>query len=93
MSQVSDVAEKENQDPMAAQVITMEPKLNLCLCGMLFTFNKYSEFLASLVICIHATVGLWRMDSESFFWLCLKQIIFYVTLLAKYCCHFVVSMV
>jgi len=68
MSQVSDVAEKENQDPMAAQVITMEPKLNLCLCGMLFTFNKYSEFLASLVICIYETVGLWRVDCEQSLW-------------------------
>jgi hypothetical protein len=25
-------------------------------CWVLFTFNKYSEFLASLVICIHETV-------------------------------------
>jgi hypothetical protein len=27
---------------------------------VLFTFNKYSLFLASLVICICDTVGLWR---------------------------------
>jgi len=26
-----------------------------------FTFNKYSEFMASLVIRVHARVGLWRM--------------------------------
>jgi hypothetical protein len=61
MSQVTDVAE-ENQEPMADQVITMEPELNLSFCGVLFTFNKYLFFLASLVMCVHETAGLWRMD-------------------------------
>jgi hypothetical protein len=42
---------------MADQVITMEPELSLGLF-VLFTFNKYSKFLAFLVICIHETVGL-----------------------------------
>ena len=32
MSQVTDVAEKENLEPMADDVITMEPVLRLCLC-------------------------------------------------------------
>jgi hypothetical protein len=74
--------------------MNIKPVLSLCVfVGVLFTFNRYSEFLASLIICIHATVGLWRIDSESFFWICLQQIILYVTLLVKYCCHFVVSLV
>ena len=30
-------------------------------CWVLFTFNDYSEFLASLVMCIHDTVGLCRV--------------------------------
>jgi len=58
MSQVSNVAEMENQEPIADQVITMEPELNLSFCTVLFTFNKYSLFLTSLVICVHETVGL-----------------------------------
>jgi hypothetical protein len=36
------------QEPMADQVITMEPKLSLSFCLVLFIFNKYSEFLASV---------------------------------------------
>jgi hypothetical protein len=43
---------------MADQVITVKPELNFCIFVVLFTFNKYSEFLASLVICIRETVGL-----------------------------------
>jgi len=31
MSQVTDVAEKEIQEPMADQVTTMEPELRLCV--------------------------------------------------------------
>jgi len=68
MSQVTDVAEKEIQEPMADQVTMMEPELRLCVFVVLFTFNKYSEFLASLVICIHAAVGLWRMYFEHSLW-------------------------
>jgi hypothetical protein len=61
MSQVSDVAEKENQEPIADEVITMEPELNLSFCRV-FTFNKYSSFLTSLVICIHETdCGEWTL--------------------------------
>jgi len=30
VSQVTDMAEKGNQEPMADQVITMEPELSLC---------------------------------------------------------------
>jgi hypothetical protein len=47
---------------MADQVIRLEPELNLSFCRVLFTFNKYSLFLASLLICIYETVGLWRVD-------------------------------
>jgi hypothetical protein len=31
MSQVTDVAEKEKQEPVADEVVTMEPELSLCL--------------------------------------------------------------
>ena len=41
MSQVSDVAWTEIQEPMADEVITKECELGLCLCWVLFTFNKY----------------------------------------------------
>jgi hypothetical protein len=68
MSQVTDVAEKEIQEAMADQVTMTEPELCLCFCRILFIYNKYSEFLASLVICIHAAVGLWRMDFELSLW-------------------------
>jgi hypothetical protein len=32
MSQVTDIAEKENQKPMTDQVIAVEPELNLIFC-------------------------------------------------------------
>ena len=67
LSQVTDVAEKENLERMADQVVTMELEF-MYFCSVLFTFNKYSEFLASLVICIHETVVLWRMDCEQSLW-------------------------
>ena len=47
---------------MSDQVIKRELDLNLFFCRVLFTFNKYLLFLASLVVCIHETVGLCRMD-------------------------------
>jgi len=47
--QVTDVAEKENQEPVADQIITTEPKLNVSFCRVLFTLNKYVLFLPSLV--------------------------------------------
>ena len=56
-------------------------------------FNRYSEFLASLIICIHETVGLWRMCFEHSIGLGLEQFVFYVTLLEEYNCHFVVSLI
>ena len=65
LSQVTDIAE-EIQEPMADQVIMTEPELILCFSWVLFTFNKYSEYLASL--CINETVGLWRMDCEQSLW-------------------------
>jgi len=68
MSQISDVAEKENQEQVADQVITMGPKINLSSCRVLFTFKKYSLFLASLIICIHETVGLWGVGCEQSLW-------------------------
>jgi len=68
MSQFTDVAEKEIQEPMADEITVMEPELSVCVFLVLFTFNKYSQFLASLVISIHAAVGLWRMDFERSLW-------------------------
>jgi hypothetical protein len=65
----------------------------MCSSWVLFTINKYSEFLTSLVICIHATVRMWRMDFERSLWYCLEQLVFYVTLLEKNHCHFFVSLV
>jgi hypothetical protein len=42
-------------------------KLNLFFfCGVLFIFNKYSEFLAFVVICIDS--GLWRVHCEQCLW-------------------------
>ena len=58
LKQVTDAARKENQEPVADQVI----------CWVFFTFNKHSEFLASLVVCIHETVGLCRVDCEQSLW-------------------------
>ena len=64
----------------------------MCFYWVLFTFNKYSEFLASLVICIHATVRMWRMDFERSLWWSLEQFVFYVIVFVQYRCHFVVSL-
>ena len=64
----------------------------MSFCWVLFTFNIYSEFLASLVICINETVGLWRMCFEHSMVLGLEQFVFYVTLLEEYNCHFAVSL-
>jgi hypothetical protein len=58
-----------------------------------FTFNKYSLFLSSLVICINETVGLWRMDFERSLWWSVEQCVFNVILLVHYRCQFVVSLV
>ena len=68
MSQVTDVAEKVNQEPVADEVIKIESKINLSFCRVLFTFNKYSLFLALLVISINETFGLWRIDCEQSLW-------------------------
>ena len=59
---------------------------------MLFSYNIYSEFVVSLVICINETVGLWRTCFENSMGLGLEQFVFYVTLLEEYNCHFVVSL-
>jgi hypothetical protein len=42
MSQVTDLAETENQEAMADQVITVEPELNLCL------FVEYYSHLTNI---------------------------------------------
>jgi len=39
MSQVTDIAGKEIQEPMADEVITKEPKLGLCFLFMLSVFH------------------------------------------------------
>ena len=49
--------------------------------------------MASLVVCIHETVGLWRMDFEQSLWSCLERFVFYGTLLVKYDFHLVASLV
>ena len=67
MSQVTDVAEKEFQEPMADQVITLERELSLSFCSV-FTFSKYSVFLSSVVICTNETIELLRMDFEQSLW-------------------------
>jgi hypothetical protein len=74
MSQVTDVGGKENLEPMTDQVINMELQF-MYFCWVFFTFNKYSEFLAFLVICIHGTVGLWRVDCEQSLWEFLEQFV------------------
>ena len=56
-------------------------------------FNKYSEFLAPLVIYINGKVGLLRMDCEQSLWYSVWQFVLCVTLLVKYRCRFVVSLV
>jgi hypothetical protein len=48
----------------------------MSFCRVFFTFNKYSEFQASLVICIHEIVGLWRMVFEQSLWKRLEQFVF-----------------
>ena len=65
----------------------------MSFCWVLFTFNKYSEFLASLVMCINETVGLWRMCSEHSMGLSLEKFVLYVTLLVEYNCHFVICLI
>jgi len=59
MSEVTDLAEKRKWDLMADQLLTMEQDLNsLRFSRVLFTFNRYTEFLAFLVICADETVEL-----------------------------------
>ena len=44
LSQVSDTAEKEIQEPVAEKVITSEPELSLCLfvvCSLLTNFHYF----------------------------------------------------
>ena len=65
MSQITDVAEKENQEPICRSSNNYGTGVKfMYLCSVLFTFNKYSEFLDFLVICINERVGLWRMHCE-----------------------------
>ena len=45
MSQDTDIAGKEIQEPMVDQVTMTEPELSFF--RVLFTFNKYSEFMAN----------------------------------------------
>jgi len=66
--QVTNIAVEEILDPMADQVTMMEPELSLCVFVECCSHLTHSEFLASLVICIHATVGLWRMEFECSLW-------------------------
>ena len=86
MSQVNDVAEKENLEPVIDQVITMEHELSFGhFFKVLFIVNRYSGFFAAVVKCTHEILDCGKWIFSSF--------IFYVTLLVKYRCHFVVSLV
>ena len=62
MSQVTDVAELENQTNGRSSNNHGTQVRFWSFCRVFFTFNKYVEFLASQVICVYETVGLWRMD-------------------------------
>jgi hypothetical protein len=64
MSQVTYLAEKANQERITCHIVMVESGLSLCRFFRVFSFNIYLEILASLVICIHEIVGLWRMDFE-----------------------------
>jgi len=68
MSQATDIAEKEIRTSGTSNIGERTWVKFMCFCRVLFTFNKYSEFLASLVISIHAAVGQWRMDFERSLW-------------------------
>ena len=95
MSQVTDIAEKENQEPVIDQVITMEHELSLGhFFKVLFIVNKYSGFFfAVLVICTHEILDCGKWIFSSPYGKVLSSFVFYVTLLVKYRCHFVVSLV
>ena len=43
------------------EVITVEPVKFMYFCRVFVTFKIYAEILASLVMCIHATFGLYRV--------------------------------
>ena len=68
MSHVTDIPEKENQEPMTNEVITMEPELSLCLFVECCLHLTNIQNLRSLVICIQKTVGLWRVDFVQSLW-------------------------
>ena len=57
LSQVTDIAEEFGANGRSSNENGTWVKC-MYFCWVLFTFNEYSEFLASLVICIHETVGL-----------------------------------
>jgi hypothetical protein len=65
VSQVTEFTEKGNQEPIIEKVNSMELELSLSFF-LMFIFNKYSEFLASLVICIYAIFGMCRVDFGQF---------------------------
>ena len=60
MSQFTDVAEKEIQEPMAGQVMTMEPELSLCVfvesCSHLTNIQNF-WLPSNLYSCNSWTVG------------------------------------
>jgi len=68
MSLATDIAEKEIRTSVTSSIGDRTWVKFMCDCRVLFTYNKYSEFLASLVISIHAAVGQWRMDLECSLW-------------------------
>jgi len=92
MSQVNEVAVMENQKPMADRVITVESKLRLCLfveCSRL----TYIKHFWLLWLSIFMQWVDWRIDFDQFLFKNVQQFVFYVTVLVKYHCHFVITLV
>ena len=83
VSQVTAFTEKVNQEPYTeseSRAIYRKSKnhgtgvkfKSLFFFLMLFNFNKFSAFMASLFMCIYAAVGMCRMDFEQYFFLNLE---------------------
>ena len=60
VEKVTDIREEENRESVTPEVLKMQPDVSV----LVFTFNKYPELLASLIVCIHETVcGEWILNS------------------------------
>jgi hypothetical protein len=94
MSQVTDIEQEENQEPIASQVMNMGPELNLCIfvgcCSHLANIYYFWLFWYS-VLKKQLDSGEWIVNSP--YGQVSSNLYFYVTLLVKCHCHFVVSLV